>query len=223
MFRVKRYFDLYGFAVAAIVSFSAALFLSPHIFSSAQMQGIVKRTISEIRYYPNTVIPPVRLHGLNVNGKEVKFSSMFENGNKRLEKPVKQDEEFEEDDNFIEKTTFEITNVSNKTIIWIRFMVHYYTRSGVDKRSANAAFGVDYGRPVFVNKSINTWTLAPGQTATISIQQEIHPDLRKFVNGLKSPIVRVGIYPAAIHFDDGWKWSGVSGKFFTAAAPRQSG
>lgn len=223
MFRQRKYFDLYGLAFAAVVSISAAFSLSPHIFSIAQMQGIVKRTISEIKFYPNTVIPPVRLHGLNVNGKTVKFSSMFEDGNKRLEKPVKPDEEFEEDDNFIEKTTFEVTNVSNKTIIWVRFMVHYYTRSGVSKRSLDAAFGVDYGRPVFVNKSINTWTLAPGQTATISIPQEILSDLRKFVNGLKEPIVRVGIYPAAIIFDDGWKWSGVSGKFFPAAAPRQSG
>lgn len=210
----------YGLAAIAVIAFALTL----HLIGPAKIQGQgkVKRTISELKYYPSTVKPPVRVRGLKVNGQEVNFSSMFEEDNRRLEKPVRSDEEFEEGDDFIEKTTFEVINVSEKKIIWIRFMMHLYTQNGVNKRSFDAAFAVDYGRPAFAHKPPYSWVISPGETATISIPEEMLPDVRRIIGEIGSKIVRVGVYASVVEFDDGSSWSGTSGRFSTPKTSKQS-
>src|SRR5215470_14967424 len=122
----KRMFSLSLLIMAVVISFATAL----QYTSSAKMQGKVKRTISEIKFYPSSVIPPVKIHMMRVRGKQVEMSTMFEEGNRRLEKAVKPEEEFEEQDDFCEQIKFDATNSSEKKITYIRFRMYFYTQEG---------------------------------------------------------------------------------------------
>jgi hypothetical protein len=98
-------------------------------------------------YHPKTATPPVKLHDLKIDGNAVNFSSMFEEGNKLLQKKITPDEEIEAEDDFLEKMTFQVTNEFDKRVTFIRLLVHLYTEEGVRKRSFDAAIPIDFGRP----------------------------------------------------------------------------
>src|SRR5215813_7700440 len=131
----KMTFVLSLLIMAVVISFATA----PHNTGWAKTQGKVKRTISEIKFSPNTVIPPVKIHRMRVGVKLVEMSTMFEEGNRKLEKVVKPEEEFEEEDDFYERINFDATNTSEKKIVFIRFMVYFYSKDGVGKRLFDTA------------------------------------------------------------------------------------
>jgi len=160
-----------------------------------------------MRYYPKTVIPPVKIHGLKVKGKDVELSTMFEEGNKRLEKPVREEAQFDEDDDFLEHATFEVSNRSDKPVEFIEFAVKLYTEEGVKKRSFDYAFFIYYGmlRPDGTRDILN-----PGDTVTVSISdamaaqnyQPLFDELRK----IAPQTVRVGIHINRLIFKDYSSW-----------------
>src|SRR5262249_16655003 len=85
--------------------------------SSARVQKKIKRTFSEMHFHPDSTTHPVEFSSLKIRGKSYKFSSMFEEGNMRLEKSLRPETEFEENDDFWEHLFFDVTNVSEKTIV----------------------------------------------------------------------------------------------------------
>jgi hypothetical protein len=194
-----------------------------HFPGSAKIQRKVKRTISEIKYHPKRVTQPLKFHGLKVKGKVVEFSSMFEEGNKFLEKAVRPGAELEEDDDFLDEMTFEVTNQSDKTITFINFMIHLYTEEGVRKRSFDVAFPVAYGKVPGSPGLPAAWVLHPGETTSVSVTEQIYPELRKVINNIVSKVVRVGVYAQTIAFEDGSRWK-FDGKFYGPAnkTPKQS-
>lgn len=192
-----------GTAFLAVV-----LFLVTYMGSKA-MQGQSqrpRRTVSELNYLRGNAKSPVRLQGLKIGNVEVNFSTMAP-GREQPGRTVKPDEEFDADDDFLEKLSFETINVSEKRIVYIRFMVHLYSAEAVNRQSFDAAFAVDYGRPEIAGQGVAVWKIEPGGTATIRIPGSMIADVRKVVAGFKSPIVRVGVYANMIDFEDGSGWT----------------
>ncbi|HMV85755.1 MAG TPA: hypothetical protein PLD20_13680 [Blastocatellia bacterium] len=205
MYRAKILLRWQWLAMAAITISAMVLFMS----LQAKTQEKTKRTISLMYYHPKGSIPPVKLHELKIDGKSVNFSSMFEEGNKRLEKKVNPDEEVEVEDDFLEKMTLQVTNTYDKRIIFIRFMVYLYTAEGLKKPSFDAAIPIDYGRPPGMN---SPWKIDPGETITFSIPEEMYIDIRRIVRDLGAKVVRVGVYANMVGVVDGTTWT-TNGKF----------
>jgi hypothetical protein len=193
-------------AAAVTTVFAMALYTS----HSAKAQDKTKRTISLLHYHPSTATPPIKLHDLKIDGKTVNFSSMFEEGNKMLQKKVTPDAEIEVEDDFLEKMTFQVTNVFDKRATFIRFMVHLYTEEGVRKRSFDAAIPIYYGRPPGISYP---WGINPEETESISIPVEMFPDIRRVVSDLGAKVIRVGVYANMVGFNDGSMWT-TSGKIY---------
>ncbi|MCI0549591.1 MAG: hypothetical protein L0287_01410, partial [Anaerolineae bacterium] len=192
--------------------------------SSARVQNKTKRTISEIHFHSKEITPPVKFSNLKIRNKRSEFSSMFEEKNRRLEKPVDPRTEFEEDDDFWEHISFDVTNVSDKTITYLKTLIYLYTREelqslrdtdgdtgGRNMESAAIEFGVPFKvDPPYLE------SLEPGQTKTFAVSQiQIHllNYARNKVLQLPSPIVRVGIYAMVVQFSDGYSWT-YDGKIF---------
>lgn len=209
MFTAASKFKWHGFVVVTLIVFTVVLYYT----GSAKMQGKVKRTISEMKYYPKTITPPITIHRLNIKGKSVEFSSMYEEGNRRLEKAVRPEAEFEEGDDFLDEMSFEITNQSDQKITFINFMIKLYTKEGIRKNSFDAAFPAAYGKVPGSGGLPGNWVLFPGQTTTILIRERIYPELRNKLNEIISDIVRVGINAQMVAFEDGSYWN-FDGKTF---------
>jgi len=199
----KKTFALSLLIMAVVISFAFAW----RYIGSAKAQGKVKRTISEIKFYPSSVIPPVIIHTMRVRGKQVEMSTMFEEGNRRLEKTIKPEEEFEEQDDFCEHIKFDAANRSEKKITYVRFRMYFYTQEGLARRTLDTAIEIDYG-PAKYGETPNR--INPGERATISIPEEMLPELRMEILRVGGQIVRVGVYVDVIHFEDGtmWNWDG---------------
>jgi hypothetical protein len=142
---------------------------------------------------------------------------MFEEGNKNLEKQIEPDQEFEEDDDFVESMAFKITNRSDRKITYMTILIYLYTKDGEKKKSFDDAITLDYGS--YGGKS--SWKLNPGETMEFSIPDSMLPTIRNSVYRLGSEVVRVGIYANKIAFDDGSIWN-FDGKFYPRINPKQS-
>jgi hypothetical protein len=100
--------------------------------SAVKPQSKMKRSVGELHFYPDSVTPPVKFSELRIRGwKRSELSSMFEKGNKRLEKPIKPEAEFEDDDDFWEHLSFDVTNTSQKTIIYLDVAINLYSKDRV--------------------------------------------------------------------------------------------
>ncbi len=220
MFTSRKMFKWYGLVVVATMSAVMGLNIIRNRPSVATAQEKEKRTISELHYHPKDAILPVKI-GAKVKGKAVKLGSMFEEGNKFLEKPVKPEEEFEEEDNnFIESTTFEITNLTEKKIVFLRLMIQLYTKEAVKKRSFSTAFVLDFGPPE--TEDGPRGYIDPGETKFISIPNRIKQDLRNEISRQESEIVRVGVYAKLIAFEDDSTWESYTGKYTPRIGTKQS-
>lgn len=221
MFRSRKTFKWYGLIIAAAMSFVIALIGFSNFSILANVQEKTKRSISEMFYYPKTAISPVKFHKVKVRGKDVKLSTMFEEGNKHLEKALKPDEEFEEDDDFLESITFDVMNRSDRKITYMTVLVYIYTKNGVKNRSFDDAIAIDYGA-YGAPLTSNSWVLNPGDSITVSIPERKIPRLRQSLERLGSPIIRVGIHTNKIAFEDGSIWN-FDGKIHSPLiTPKQS-
>jgi hypothetical protein len=186
--------------------------------SSAKLQNKTKRSVGEMHFYPDSATPPVKFSKLNIRGKSSDLSSMFEKGNKRLQKALRPETEFEEDDDFWEHLSFDVTNVSEKTLVSLRIAINLYSKDVVermaDKNRDNEAYnkedvaimGLDYGDPTNLNPPY-TWSLIPGESKTITIDPAMRDYVRQQVMQFSSPITRVGIRASLIYLDDGSYWN----------------
>src|SRR5262245_17891547 len=142
--------------------------------SSARVQNKTKRTVSEMHFHPDSTTHPVEFANLKIRGKSYKFSSMFEEGNKRMEKPLRPEMEFEEDDDFSEHLFFDVTNVSEKPIVYLRTAINLYSKDWVqrraDKNRDHEAFNkkedvaimvIEFGDPSNLDPP-HMWSLKPG-------------------------------------------------------------
>ncbi len=179
--------------------------------SSARVQNKTKRTVSEIHFHSEEIAHPVEYSNLRIRGKETKFSSMFEKGNKKLQKPLRPEMEFEEDDDFWEHLSFTATNVSDKTIVYLRTYIYLYTKEDIENLSRGAEtknqaimaieFGVPATKPPFAQ------SLEPGQSITLTPPQFQLNNARQSVEQSAAPIVRVGVFADGIYFADGSNWT----------------
>ncbi len=194
--------------------------------SSARVQNKTKRTVSEIRFYSELITCPVQYSNLKIKGKKSEFSSMFEKDNKRLEKPPRPETEFEEDDDFWEHLAFSVTNVSDKTIVYLQTNVYLYTKEAIDRYSAKeqvdnpysegeAGLAITFGDSSNFNPPYKE-SLKPGESKSLTVDPQMLDYIRLKVQQFSSPIVRVGIFASIIFFADGSSWS-FSGKVFPPA------
>ena len=112
----------------------ATMLIGGLVYSSSakKLQSKTKRSVGEMHFYPDSVTPPVKFSELRIRGwKRSELSSMFEKGNKRLEKPIKPEAEFEDDDDFWEHLSFDVTNTSQKTIIYLDVAINLYSKDAV--------------------------------------------------------------------------------------------
>jgi hypothetical protein len=186
--------------------------------SSAKVQNKIKRTVSEMHLYPEGITHPVEYSNLKIKGKSSEFSSMFEKGNKRLEKLLRPEMEFEEDDDFWEHISFDVTNVSEKTIVYLDTTINLYAKDVIqriaDKNRDHEAFAhedvaimaIEFGDSSNVDPP-HRWSLKPGESTTITIDPEMRDFVRRQVLQFSSPVIRVGINASLIFFDDGSSWS----------------
>jgi hypothetical protein len=186
--------------------------------SSAKVQNKIKRTVSEMHLHPEEITHPVEYSNLKVKGQSSEFSSMFEKGNKRLEKLLRPETEFEEDDDFWEHISFDVTNVSEKTIVYLDTTINLYAKDVIqriaDKNRDHEAFAhedvaimaIDFGDASNIGPP-HTWSLKPGESTMITIDPEMRDFVRRQVLQFSSPVIRVGINASLIFFDDGSSWS----------------
>jgi len=186
--------------------------------SSAEVQNKTKRTVSEMHLHPEGITHPVEYSNLKIRGKSSEFSSMFEKGNKRLEKPLRPETEFEEDDDFWEHLSFDVTNVSEKTIVYLDTAINLYARDVIqrmtDKNRDHEAFAQEdvAGMAIEFGDHSNfdppyTWSLKPGESTTITIDPEMRDFVRRQILQFSSPVIRVGMHTSLIFFADGSSWS----------------
>jgi hypothetical protein len=75
-------------AIVLLIPVLSTVMLILAYSSLAREQGRGKRTISRIYLHSASITPPVEYENIRVRGRDVKFSSMFEKGNDKLQKPV---------------------------------------------------------------------------------------------------------------------------------------
>jgi hypothetical protein len=187
--------------------------------SSARVQNRIKRTVSEMHFHPDSTKRPVEFSSLKIRGKSYKFSSMFEKGNRTLQKPLMPGMEFEDDDDFWEHLFFDVTNVSEKTIVYLRIAINLYSQDAVqqmaDKNRYHEAFTqkrdvaimvIEDGDPSNLDPPY-LWSLKPGESTIITIDPEMRDYVRPQVLRFSSPIIRIGVHASTIVFADGSSWS----------------
>jgi len=197
--RLSVLFAILLVGVAFFVAFS----------SSARVQEKTKRTVSKTHFHSKWITPPVEYSDLKIRGKQSKFSSMFEEGNERLQKALSPEMEFEEDDDFWEHLSFDVTNVSDKTIVFIRTYVFMYTKEGIRSHSRQSGASIDFGNPF--PPAITS--LKPGESKTLTLDPVMLDHVRQKVQQLTTPVVRIGIFADSVYYDDGYRW-GFDGKVF---------
>jgi hypothetical protein len=200
----------------------ATMLIGGLVYSSSakKLQSKTKRSVGEMHFYPDSVTPPVKFSELRIRGwKRSELSSMFEKGNKRLEKPIKPEAEFEDDDDFWEHLSFDVTNTSQKTIIYLDVAINLYSKDAVElmadkkrdkERLTNkqdvAIMELDYGDASNLNPPYS-WRLIPGESQPIIIDYQMAAYVRDKVQQFSSPIITVGISASMIYFDDGSYWN----------------
>jgi hypothetical protein len=171
-----------------------------------------KRTVAFRRFHPKGVKAPVVIHDLTVDGKEQGLDEIGAT-KEGAGRPVDPTAEFEADDNsFVERIRFKVTNQSDRTIKYIRFMLHLYTQERV--RSGNTGnfdlgLVIDYGHTPMPKDSPSETPLRPGRTATIAVDSVPEPllrILREDMAKLNAEIVRVGIVINTVTFEDDTEW-----------------
>jgi hypothetical protein len=187
--------------------------------SSARVQSKAKRTVSEIHFHSKWITHPVEYSDLKIRGKNAKLSSMFEEGNEKLEKPLHPETEFEEDDDFWEHLSFKVTNVSDNTIVYLKTHIYLYTSDGVMSQTNQASLAIPFGNPLNFDPPFAE-SLKPGESITLTIPESQLNYARQTMQQVTSPIVRVGIFARDIYFADGSNWS-FDGKIFPAK-PKKS-
>ncbi|MGH9754722.1 MAG: hypothetical protein ACREA2_18245 [Blastocatellia bacterium] len=187
--------------------------------SAKKLQSKMKRSVGEMHFYPDSVTPPVKFSELRIRGKRSEFSSMFEKGNKRLEKALRTETEFEDDDDFWEHLSFDVTNTSQKTIIYLDVAINLYSKDRVQRMADKsrdkeqftnkqdvAIMKLDYGDSSNFDPPY-TWSLKPGESTTINIDPQMRDYVRQQVLQFSSPVIRVGVRASMIYFDDGSYWN----------------
>jgi hypothetical protein len=168
-----------------------------------------KRTVAYRRLHPKGVKAPVVIHDITVDGKELGLSEIGAT-KEGVARPVDPASEFETDDNsFVEGIRFKVTNQSDKTIKFIRFMIHLYTQEGVRAGSFDLAQALDYGLTRMPKDSPSETPLRPGRTATMamdSLREGSLAILREAIAKLNADIVRVGIVINTVTFEYGLEW-----------------
>jgi len=215
---MKKYHFLNLFIVLIILS--VTILIGFDYSSAVKPQSKMKRSVGEMHFYPDSVTPPVKFSELRIRGwKRSELSSMFEKGNKRLEKPIKPEAEFEDDDDFWEHLSFDVTNTSQKTIIYLDVAINLYSKDAVElmadkkrdkERLTNkqdvAIMELDYGDSSNLNPPYS-WRLLPGESQPLIIDYQMAAYVRDKVQQFSSPIIRVGISASMIYFDDGSYWN----------------
>ena len=177
--------------------------------SVARAQEKAKRTVSKIYFHPKEVTPPVEYSNLKIRGREAQFSSMFEEGNERLQKLLSPEMVFEEEDDFWRHLSFDVTNVSDKTIVFISTYVFMYTEEGLGSGKRQTGATIDFGNP----SPPAIASLKPGESKTLTLHPAMLDYVQQKVQQLASPIVRIGIFANSVYYDDGYQW-GFDGKVF---------
>ncbi len=176
--------------------------------SPAKVQDKTKRTVSKIRFHSKSITPPVEYSNLKIRGKKVKFRSMFEPGSKKSEELLTEDTEqdtvFEEDDDFWEHITVDVTNIWDKEIIFLNTYIYFYTAEGENNEKDVGAVGIE------LNES-----LKPRETKALALSQFMIDYGRARLINLRVPIVKVGIFAYVVRFADGSSWT-FDGKTFPA-------
>jgi hypothetical protein len=189
--------------------------------SSAEVQNKTKRTVSKIHFYSEWITPPVEYSDLEIKGKKSEFSSMFERNNEKLEKPLRPETEFEEDDDFWEHLSFNVTNVSDKTIVYLKTSIYLYTKEQVQSFSAKeqsqseggeASMAIEFGNALKFDPPYEE-SLGPGESRKFTIPEFQLDYARQKIQQFNSPIVRVGIFARTVFFADGSSWT-FDGKVF---------
>lgn len=183
--------------------------VASHFVSATQKQP-TKRSVAVRRFHPSDTRAPVVLHDLTVGGQPRKFA-LIGGTAETVSKAVEPDAEFYADDNsFIEKIRFKVTNRSDKTVRFIRFIAHFFTQDG-GFRTGNfdAALWIDYGHTPMPKEKPSEIPLPPHHTATIALDSVLDVSLRRLredLTKLNADVVRVGIVINTVTFEDGSKW-----------------
>jgi hypothetical protein len=214
---MKKYHFPYLFIVLIILL--VTILIGFDYSSSVKLQSKIKRSVGEMHFYPDSVTPPVKFSKLKIRGKSSELSSMFETGNERLEKPLEPETEFEDDDDFWEHLSFDVTNISQKMIIYLDVAINLYSKDAVElmadkkrdkERLTNkqdvAIMKLDYGDASNLNPPYS-WRLIPGESQPITIDYQMAAYVRNKVQEFSSPIIRVGVRASMIYFDDGSYWN----------------
>jgi hypothetical protein len=202
--------------VCVVIIVAAAVAMSFAAGDSMPRKQSPKRTVAYRRLHPKGVTAPVVIHDITVDGKELRLSEIGAT-KEGVARPVDPASEFEADDNsFVEHIRFKVTNQSDKTIKYIRFMIHLYTQEGVRAGSFDLAQALDYGRAPMPKDSPSETPLRPGRTATIaidSLREGSLTILREAMAKLNADIVRVGIVINIVTYEDDswWYFDGQTG------------
>ena len=115
-------------AARMITIIAAAVAMPIAVYASITQKQSPKRTVAYRRFHPKGVKAPVVIHDLTVDGKEQGLDEIGAT-KEAVARKVDPAAEFEADDNsFIERIRFKVTNQSDKTIKYIRFMIHCFTQ-----------------------------------------------------------------------------------------------
>jgi hypothetical protein len=207
-------------AVCMVTIVAAVAAMRFAVDASMTLKQKPKRTVAYRRFHPKGVKAPVVIHDLTVDGKEEGLDEIGAT-KEAVARKVDPTAEFEADDNsFVERIRFKVTNQSDRTIKYIRFMLHFYTQERI--RSGNTGnfdlgLVVDYGHTPMPKDSPSETPLGPGRTATIatdSVPDPLLKVLREDMAKLNAEIVRVGIVINTVTFEDDTEWyfDGTTGK-----------
>jgi len=203
--------------VCVVIIVAAAVAMSFAAGDSMPRKQSPERTVAYRRLHPKGVTAPVVIHDITVDGKELGLSEIGAT-KEGVARPVDPASEFEADDNsFVEGIRFKVTNQSDKTIKYIRFMIHIYTQEGVREGSFDLAQALEYGRTPMPKDFPSETPLRPGRTATIAVDSSPEPLMKIFRDAmakLNADIVRVGIVINMVAFEDDswWYFDGQTGK-----------
>lgn len=197
-------------AASCMITIIAAAFAATfEADASITLKQKPKRTVAYRRLHPKGFKAPVVIHDPTVDGKEQWLNEIGAT-KEEAGRPVHPTTEFETDDNsFVESIRFKVTNQSDKTIKFIRFMIHLYTEEGVRAGSWDLAQALEYGRYPMPKDSPSETPLRPGQMATMAIDSLPEASLtilRAAIARLNAEIVRVGITINTVTFEDDSQW-----------------
>jgi hypothetical protein len=204
-------------AVCVMIVVAAVIAVRFEVDASVAIKQKPKRTVAYRSLHNKGVKAPVVIHDLTVDGKEQGLDEIGAT-KEEIARAVDPTAEFEANDNsFVERIRFKATNQSDRTIKFIRFMLHIYTQEGLRTGDFDLGLVLDYGRIPMPKDSPSETPLRPGRTATIAADSVPEPLLRILRGGiakLNAEIVRVGIVINTVIFEDDswWYLDGKTGK-----------